>query len=190
MSEQLSDVFYYDDTSPTGLRWKVTIRAGKNRNRVICTVGDVAGSKHDSESYYTVRYKRKKYMCHRVVYELLVKTISEGMEIDHIDGNKLNNKISNLREVSKRLNQRNKSKHRNNTSGTTGVYVTNMSKWYYWVAAWYDNQGRQVLKRFSISKFGYDGAFDLAVKCREEAIAELNTQGGGYTEDHGRRLVA
>jgi len=36
---------------------------------------------------------------HRLVYEAFVGKIGKGLEIDHIDGNKHNNDISNLRAV-------------------------------------------------------------------------------------------
>lgn len=36
------------------------------------------------------------YFVHRLVYETFVGEIPEGMTIDHIDGNKLNNHITNL----------------------------------------------------------------------------------------------
>jgi len=42
--------------------------------------------------------------------------------IDHIDGDKINNAIFNLRNVTQAVNMKNASKWANNTSGTTGVY--------------------------------------------------------------------
>lgn len=48
--------------------------------------------------------KKKNVALHRMVYESHVGEISEGMTIDHIDGNKLNNSYSNLEQVSFREN--------------------------------------------------------------------------------------
>lgn len=41
-------------------------------------------------------YKLKRFLIHRLVYEAFKGYIQTGMQINHIDGNKLNNDISNL----------------------------------------------------------------------------------------------
>ncbi len=41
---------------------------------------------------------------HRVVYEAFVGKIPKGLEIDHIDGNKHNNDITNLRAINRSEN--------------------------------------------------------------------------------------
>lgn len=41
---------------------------------------------------------------HRVVYETFVSKIKNGLQIDHIDGDKHNNKISNLRQLTQSEN--------------------------------------------------------------------------------------
>ncbi len=48
-------------------------------------------------------------------------------EIDHINGNRLDDRPENLRIVSHTLNARNHKKHKDNTSGYTGVYYNKMS---------------------------------------------------------------
>jgi hypothetical protein len=51
-------------------------------------------------------------------------------EIDHIDRNPSNNKIKNLRHVSKQCNIRNRGKQSNNTSGIPGIsYYKKSSCW-------------------------------------------------------------
>ena len=47
--------------------------------------------------------------------------VPKGMQIDHLDHDRSNNRIENLRLVTHKENGRNISKKKNNTSGITGV---------------------------------------------------------------------
>lgn len=49
--------------------------------------------------------KGKTFLVHRLVYTVFNGTIAEGYEIDHIDGDKTNNNLRNLRAVTPRENQ-------------------------------------------------------------------------------------
>ena len=61
---------------------------------------------------------------HRTVYERHNGPIPDGMEIDHIDRNRLNNVPTNLRAVTHSQNRANSKIRSDNTSGFVGV------KWY------------------------------------------------------------
>lgn len=79
------------------------------------------------KGYRRVKLNGKLYQEHSVVY-----TLSHGYYpnlIDHINGNKSDNRIENLRPCTSSENNRNRGLHSNNTSGTTGVYKTK-NKWY------------------------------------------------------------
>lgn len=47
---------------------------------------------------------RRCFMAHRLVYEHFIGVIPDGMEIDHLDNDKLNNYVGNLEAVSHRDN--------------------------------------------------------------------------------------
>ena len=52
--------------------------------------------------------------------------------------------------------------------------------------AWWNDGERVCSKSFPVKKYGVLPAFKLAVDYREKMIAELNAQGAGYTENHGK----
>ena len=82
---------------------------------------------------------------------------------------------------------RNKRKQTNNTSGVTGVYEDYRDgKLDRYKAEWRDLSGKTRAKSFSINKYGKEEAFRLACEAREAAIKELNEQGAGYSENHGK----
>ena len=111
--------------------------------------------------------------------------------IDHIDGNKLNNKLSNLRTVARELNARNCKLREDSSSGVAGVNLCiNTLKSgkviRYWKACWTDLDTRKVkCKSFNIEKLGDEVAFEMAVNHREDMVRALNSVGAGYTERHG-----
>jgi hypothetical protein len=53
---------------------------------------------------------KKTLSLHRFVYELAYGPIPEGLQIDHIDGNRTNNFLSNLRVVTNQQNHFNETK--------------------------------------------------------------------------------
>jgi len=79
--------------------------------------------------YYNVNIYRKKYQLHRIVW-LYVHGYFPENGLDHIDRNKLNNKITNLREVSVQCNARNVGLRVQNISNVTGVsFEVDRIKW-------------------------------------------------------------
>ena len=179
---KLENYLYYDPTSPSGLRWKV------KPNRKI-RIDSVAGT--DCIGRWAVRVNGRIYLAHRVIYEMFNQLL-EGFDIDHIDRNGLNNRIENLRAVPHAVNMRNTSLQKNNSSGVTGVNYKEIydkrNDYTYkgWRAEWRDLTGKNCTKLFSARKYGHDQAFQLACEYREKMIAQLNEQGAGYTDTHGK----
>lgn len=72
---------------------------------------------HKSETGYAVRCeKRKTIRMHR-----LIVNCPDDMLVDHINGNRLDNRKQNLRICTFNENIRNRKKHKNNSSGYKGV---------------------------------------------------------------------
>jgi hypothetical protein len=76
---------------------------------------------------------------------------------------------------------RNRTKRVDNKTGVTGVSYSNGK----FVAHCKLLSGTRSTKTFTVSKYGYDKAFELAVSARKEMIKALNAQGAGYSDTHG-----
>lgn len=176
--EYITSILYYDETSPTFLRWKKD--HGWTGKYFRAKQGDVAGCITDRNKVH-VTLERKTYFAHRIVWILHNKSIDNNKVVDHIDGNTLNNCISNLREVSTETNSRNRKKSSRNNSNVIGVYFKNIKGDPYWTATWQDLQGNKHRKYFSVNKYSDEGAKQLAIAARKDAIDLLNKQGAGYT---------
>lgn len=81
--------------------------------------GDEAGSVNGNQ-YKTVSLFNRRYQAHRLAWFHFYGTWPIG-QIDHIDRNRTNNRINNLRDVGSVENSHNHSKAVTNWSGFTGV---------------------------------------------------------------------
>jgi hypothetical protein len=74
------------------------------------------------QGYRGLRFMQKDYLTHRVVW-LLATGHWPKHGVDHIDGNKLNNRIENLRDVDNQTNSQNRRGAQSNSgTGFRGVY--------------------------------------------------------------------
>lgn len=113
--EVLKEYFYYDETSPSCLRWNCT----KKDKRCHIIENEIVGQ--CNRDYYTLKFNTIWYQCHRIIWKM--HTGNDPIElIDHIDGNTKNNKISNLREATFKQNNLNIKIRKDNSSGVIGVY--------------------------------------------------------------------
>lgn len=137
------------------------------------SVGTIkAGKKVESVSnrgYVVVQVGGKRYLAHRVIWMLLNGRMPEM--VDHIDGNKQNNLIENLREVDNTLNHWNERKRSTNNSGHKGVWWHKQSK--RWEAACRVN-GKQI----TIGRFErIEDAVEAVKKFREQQHGEYANHG-------------
>ena len=80
---------------------------------------------HINKKYACTKYKNNRIMMHR-----LIMNCPKDKVVDHINGNTLDNRKSNLRICTQHENSYNKVKGKNNTSGYKGVsWDKNANKW-------------------------------------------------------------
>ena len=123
--------------------------------------GKVAGNLHN-HGYWMLSIDNKRYLAHRIAF---IYTYGyEPNEVDHINGDRLDNRICNLRDVTSSENNRNMKRAKNNTSGKTGVYWDKVnSKWM--AIAWCEN------KQHFAGRFARK---EDAIKARDELQVKLD----------------
>lgn len=178
--DDLHDCFKVDPTVPSGLVRIKGFWTGRYEKGILGAVGYVQKRKEEIKGW-VITHQGKCVSVHRIIWQLVNGNIPNGMIVDHVDGDPLNNRIENLRLVDAKTNSRNKKQYKNNTTGVTGV--TEVSTGF--AACWRDIEGIERRKNFNSKILGKEQAFRLACEYRAEQIRLLNEQGAGYTERHG-----
>lgn len=91
--------------------------------------GSVAGFS-DKNGYRRVTINNKSYSVTRIMYSMFYGQFDCDLEVDHINGDFNDNRISNLRLLSHKENGQNRvSLNANNKSGIRGVHLARCGKW-------------------------------------------------------------
>ena len=131
--------------------------------------GAIAGYTNKGYNIVTVNYQ--KYMAHRLIWIMLHSSIDSKLQVDHISGERGDNRISNLRLVTHQNNSKNQKLPKSNKSGVIGVcWDKRESKWRATVRV----DGKQ-------KHLGCFTNKEDAIKVRQAAEIEY-----GFHENHGR----
>ncbi len=174
--ERLHECFRYDPETGR-LYWRVAkgnqVQAGAEAGWLLSFIrksGTVRGP------YRQVAVDGKKYLVHRIIYKMIHGDFDESLDIDHLDGDGLNNRPGNLRAVTRSVNQRNSRMPCNNTSGVTGVYWHKaMSKWR--ARVHWEVNGERYSKHL-----GYFQDKEVAAQ-----VVQDYRKANGYTDRHGEK---
>jgi hypothetical protein len=127
----------------------------------------------DGKGYLSINVLGRLYIGHRVIWAM-VHGKWPTHQIDHIDGNRLNNRIENMRDVTSQDNGMNAAMNSKNTSGHAGVYLNKRSN--LWCA-----QMKHLGRTYHLGS-GRD--FDAVVALRKAEERRL-----GFTERHGTKCI-
>ena len=161
--KQVSRVLSYSPDSGE-FRWDVTQNGFAKKGSIAGTIGV------GPISYIRITYKGYCYLAHRLAY-LYMTGVWPIDHIDHINGDSLDNRWVNLRDVNRVENCRNTKRSARNRSGIVGVsWASDRGKWH----ARIQGDGHPV-------GLGYfDSLFDA---CCVRRSAERQY---GYHKNHGR----
>jgi len=173
--EMLAEFLHADFASGT-LTWKLrerkhftSARAQSSFNKNF--VGKRALNAIHPDGYKTGILLGRAYLTHRVLLAMHIGYWPEY--VDHINGNRADNRIENLREVTKVQNGRNTAMPTTNTSGHIGVSWNSRDK--RWSAYITLNRKRKALGNFK--------ELQAAIFCRKAAEIAY-----GFHPNHGRSV--
>lgn len=157
--ERLKELLHYD--ADTGVfTWL------KNRSNV--KAGSLAGALRKN-GYIQICLDRKFWLAHRLAWLYMTGQMPDD-QVDHIDGNGINNSWLNLRPSTTKQNAENLKQLKNNSSGFRGVvYYKRTNRW----MAQLQHNGKNMC-------LGYFLTAEQAADVARAKRAEL------FTHDHGR----
>lgn len=136
--------------------------------------GKEAGGVDARMGYRRVRVAGRLVLAHRIAIALTLGEWPAG-EVDHINGDRSDNRLANLRAVLRSDNAKNKARYSSNQSGAAGVYWHKQHR--KWCAAYQANGKRTTL-----------GLFASVEEAKSARIAALAA--AGFHSNHGRERAA
>jgi len=169
--EVLEKLFHYDPKTGT-LYWKIN-----QGNRKAGTEAGTIRIHPDGRKYRRIQIQGKFYFVHRIIYHMMNGySLRQDQQIDHRDGDGLNNKLDNLRPCTNQQNSQNRRVNKNNKTGYKGVYVNKGNQKY---CTCIMHNGKNIWLRDSTGRMYFD-TIEEAIKLRKAAEEALNTESNAF----------
>lgn len=124
-------------------------------------IGGKAGFVRKKDGYIQISILQGKYLAHRVVWCKYYGSWPDG-EIDHINGIKTDNKVSNLRIADTNIQVQNRGLNKNNSSGYRGVFQKDNGRW-----------RAKITKNYKVYSLGTYDTFEQALEARLLAESDM-----------------
>lgn len=154
-----------------GLEWFASGRYSADRNAAIWNTrfaGKEAFFSLDGHGYPMGSVLGEPYRAHRVIWKMI--TGEEPAMIDHINGDRADNRLQNLRPATHAENLRNCRMSKNNTSGANGVRLDDKT------GLWH----AQIMVNYKTINLGLFPSRDEAIAARQNANSRF-----GFSQGHG-----
>lgn len=169
--EKAKELFVYD--RETGIiKWRRRTSNNQRKNLV-------AGSTRSNDGYIQIGINGELYLAHRIAMLLAYGFCDDRFQVDHINHIRDDNRLINIRFVTRTDNLRNQPRRNNNTTGVMGVV--------------YHKAKRKYMARIRVDGVNiYLGSFvslEEAVKARKDADIKYRynaNHGANKTKDYAR----
>jgi HNH endonuclease/AP2 domain len=159
--KRLKQLFVYDEKTGVFTRRLAVGRHG-------CHAVGVAAGTRQNRGYIVVSIDKRRYVAHRLAW-MYKYGVWPAADLDHINEDKSDNRIINLRLATRAQNMQNVARHKHNTSGHKGVsWLKSHAKW----RAYIFNEYKQ-------THLGLYATFEEAVNARLKAEQEHHTHRKG-----------